>query len=73
ISTQTEMDEIIDTYNAAVETLATSKELTLVDVNSWLTLSDLTDGVHPTVAGYAKMGNNWYEILESEITSRIDG
>ncbi len=70
--TQEELNDIIDTYNAAVEELAEEKGLTLVDVNGCLTLSDLTDGVHPTVAGYAKMGNLWYETLESEILSRIE-
>lgn len=68
---QTEMSEIVDTYNAAVTNLAEEKGLTLVDINGALTLFDLKDGIHPTVDGYAKMGDLWYEVLESEIRGRL--
>lgn len=69
---QAELDEIIDTYNASVKALAEKKSLTLVDINSSVTLADLKDGIHPTADGYAKMGKLWYSTLESEIRSRVE-
>lgn len=70
--TQAELDEIVNTYNASVKALVKSKSLTLVDINSSVTLSDLKDGIHPTADGYAKMGKLWYSTLESEIRSRVE-
>ena len=70
--TQEELDLIVDTYNTAVKELASEKRLTFVDINGCLTLDDLKDGIHPNTDGYAKMGNLWYNTIESEITSRID-
>lgn len=67
---QAELDAIVDTYNAAVSALAEEKNLTLVDINSVLVLSDLQDGIHPNSNGYAKMGTLWYDTLEKEIRMR---
>lgn len=68
---QAELNEIVDTYNMAVVSLAQKKGITLVDINGCITLSDLQDGIHPNAAGYAKMGELWYSILEDEIKARI--
>lgn len=70
--TQEELDLIVDTYNSAVKELASEKGLTFVDINGCLTLGDLKDGIHPNTDGYAKMGDLWYNTIESEITSRIE-
>lgn len=67
---QTELNTLVDTYNNSVAALAEKKGLTLVDINGCITLSDLKDGIHPTAAGYAKMGDLWYNTLESEIRRR---
>lgn len=67
---QAELNAIVDTYNNSVAALAEKKGLTLVDINGCITLSDLKDGIHPTAAGYAKMGSLWYNTLEREIRTR---
>lgn len=69
--TQEELDAQINSYNTAVKAIAETNELTLVDVNSCLELTDLRDGVHPSPDGYAKMGGLWYSTLEDELESRI--
>lgn len=67
---QAEMDAMVDAYNTAVAALAEKKGLTFVDINGSVTLSDLKDGIHPTAAGYAKMGELWYSAIEGEIRTR---
>jgi lysophospholipase L1-like esterase len=62
----------INNYNAEMETLVTTKaadgyniyfanaggSLTVDDING-----ELDDGLHPTEAGYNKLGNAWYDFL----------
>ncbi|HEY5583698.1 MAG TPA: RICIN domain-containing protein [Ruminiclostridium sp.] len=52
-------------YNAQMKRLIPSKVLqgkpvSLVDINSSITISDLSDDCHPNTTGYAKMGDFWY-------------
>ena len=35
------------------------------DINSQLSFSDLSDGLHPNVSGYNKMGDAWYAAIQS--------
>ena len=67
---QAELDVIVDTYNAAVSDLAEEKNLTLVNFNGVLELSDMKEGIHPNSDGYAKMGTLWYNTIEEEIRMR---
>ncbi|GAA3274045.1 SGNH/GDSL hydrolase family protein [Dactylosporangium vinaceum] len=58
------------TFNAAIPGIVQSranagKHVHLVDMHAALTAADLTDGVHPTAAGYDKMAATWYTALRS--------
>jgi lysophospholipase L1-like esterase len=60
----------VRTFNAAVPGIVQSKvnagkHVHLVDMHSVLTAADLTDGIHPTAAGYDKMATAWYAALRS--------
>jgi lysophospholipase L1-like esterase len=48
-------------YNAALPALLTAKgaKVHFVDLRAAITVADLQDGVHPSAAGYAKMGKAW--------------
>ncbi len=66
------MDEIVNTYNAAIEEIATRKEaegknIAFANVHATTTKADLYDGVHPSEEGYAKMGLQWYNYLKAYI------
>lgn len=39
--------------------------VTLVDMHSVLTTSDLSDGVHPTQTGYDRMGDAWFNAIQA--------
>ena len=54
-------------YNAALPGALQGKgsHVHLVDMHSAVSTGDLADGVHPTAAGYAKMGAVWYSALRS--------
>jgi cellulase/cellobiase CelA1 len=41
------------------------KHVHLVDMHSAVTTADLTDGIHPTAAGYDKMAATWYTALRA--------
>ncbi|MBD2180129.1 GDSL-type esterase/lipase family protein [Aerosakkonema funiforme] len=43
--------------------VAQGKNVTYVDINSKLNQNDLADQIHPTLDGYTKMGNAWYDAL----------
>ncbi len=63
-----EMDAAVDAYNADVRAVVAKKQaegkpITQADINSVLTKSDLSDGVHPSVDGYHKMADYWFEVL----------
>jgi lysophospholipase L1-like esterase len=60
----------VRTFNAAIPGIVQSKansgkHVHLVDMHDALTVSDLTDGIHPTAAGYDKMAATWYSSLLS--------
>lgn len=62
------VEERARAFNAAVPGLvadwaARGRRVHFVDQHSALTPADLQDGVHPTAAGYAKMGDRWYQEL----------
>ncbi|WP_216326696.1 DUF4038 domain-containing protein [Deinococcus aestuarii] len=59
-------------YNAAIPGIAKSradqgKKITFVNVGAALTLADLADGVHPTVSGYNKLADLWYQALRQTL------
>ena len=48
------------------EELALGRQVYVVDVHSDMTPSDLTsDGVHPTLTGYNKMADAWFQVLRT--------
>lgn len=58
----------VQAFNAAIPGLvqsraAAGKQVHFVDMHAKLTAADLADGIHPSEAGYAKMGAAWYEAL----------
>jgi len=58
----------VDTYNQAVTSLvaqrkAAGQHILLASMASVLS-SDLVDGVHPTDAGYVKMANAWFPVIQ---------
>ena len=68
------------TYNAQIpgiveEKVAAGKKVSFVDVNKALTVDDIFDGVHPSIEGYEKIANTWYDWIESSedtLTGGID-
>ncbi|KAJ7625778.1 lipolytic enzyme [Roridomyces roridus] len=62
----------VNTYNTQVASIvstqaAAGKHILLADMASVIMASDLTDGVHPTNAGYVKMGNAWFPVIQQAI------
>lgn len=63
------LNERIDTYNAAIPGVvsavrATGADVRFVDLNARMALSDISsDKLHPTDAGFLKMGDIWYDAL----------
>jgi len=60
----------VDSYNAAIPGIVRAKAaagepVSFVDVHGALTGDDLTDGIHPTALGYAKIGDAWFEALQN--------
>jgi len=58
------------TFNAAVPGIVQSKvnqgrRVHLVTMHNALTTADLVDGIHPTLNGYNKMANTWFNALRS--------
>ncbi len=67
----------VRTFNATIPGMVQSKvnagkHVHLVDMHSALTAADLTDGIHPTAAGYDKMAATWYAALRSVPGSLAD-
>ncbi len=63
------MDAAVEACNGQIRELAQKKQekgakLRLAEVNRVLTKEDLYDGVHPSEAGYEKLGLFWYRTLE---------
>ena len=72
--------EIMDGYvaqcNQAIKNVvdnlqAQGKNVELADIASVVTKADLYDGVHPTQAGYEKMGAYWYEIVKGCVDAKF--
>ena len=64
------MDECVNTYNNTIKEIvrkrqANGENIRLADINSVLTKDDLYDGVHPKKTGYDKMGEYWFNTLDS--------
>jgi lysophospholipase L1-like esterase len=65
---------LVDQYNADIpgivqSKVAAGKPVYLVDMHSVITASDLSDEIHPTQAGYDKMGNAWYAIIKPNLVA----
>ncbi len=72
-----EMDKAVDDYNAEIREIVSRKQaegkpIAQADINSVLTKEDLLDGVHPSAAGYEKMGTYWYGKLTEYINSKSE-
>ena len=52
--------------NAVQNLEAQGHAVSLVDTSS-LTLSDLSDGIHPNQAGYAKLASIWFDAIQDEV------
>lgn len=58
------------TFNASIPGIVQSKanqgkHVHLVNMHNALTTADLVDGIHPTLNGYNKMANTWFNALRS--------
>jgi lysophospholipase L1-like esterase len=53
-------------YNSAIPGLVSSMgdNFHFVDMHSLISTSDLADSLHPSQAGYDKMGNAWYDTVQ---------
>ena len=61
----------VNTYNQAITTLVNNKtaagqHILLASMSSVLS-SDLSDGVHPNDAGYVKMANAWFPLINQAL------
>ncbi|MFC9687233.1 SGNH/GDSL hydrolase family protein [Kribbella sp. NPDC056951] len=67
------LNERINTYNAAVPGVvasvrATGADVRFVDLNARMSLSDISsDKLHPSDAGFLKMGDIWYDAVASVV------
>ncbi|KAJ7614166.1 lipolytic enzyme [Roridomyces roridus] len=46
---------------------AAGQHILLVDMASVIGVADLVDGIHPTDAGYVKMGNAWFPVIQQAV------
>ena len=72
------MDAAVESCNAQIRALcsqkrAEGKRIQLAEINKLLTKADLKDGVHPSEAGYAKMGEFWFQKLLDYRAGKFDG
>jgi len=68
LNTAAGQSALVATYNAAVAQLVSARQaagrhILLASMASVL-VSDLIDGIHPTDAGYIKMANAWFPVIE---------
>jgi len=66
----TELNAFVSSWNSRLATLASAmttpaSPIVLVDMNSGFSNTDLSDGVHPTQSGAAKMADKWLECILS--------
>ena len=57
-------------YNAAIPGVvaaqrALGEQVFFFDMNHMLNVSDIADGLHPTLAGYNKMGDAWFSAIQA--------
>ena len=69
------MDAAVEQCNTQIRALAQKKAaegkpVILANINGVLTKSDLYDGVHPSEAGYQKMGDFWYARLNEYLSGQ---
>lgn len=69
-TTNPALESVAQEYNAMLPDLvakyaAGGTKAYFLDMHSKLTLSDISDGVHPNQAGYEKMGNAWFDALQA--------
>lgn len=67
----------VSSYNSAIPGIVNNAKnagckATFFNMNQYLTLSDIPDGVHPSVSGYNKMAEAWYPVA-SQAYSRLQG
>ncbi len=70
------MDAAVELCNTQIRAVAKEMQdagepVVLAEVGKLLTKADLYDGVHPSEAGYQKMGEFWYEKLEAYLDGRV--
>ncbi|KAF7348955.1 Lipolytic enzyme [Mycena venus] len=68
LTTTSTIQASVDTFNSALTQLvntrnAAGQHILLANMSSVLA-SDLVDGIHPTDAGYIKMANAWFPVVE---------
>ena len=61
----------VSNYNAGIVSVvanhrAMGQKVAFVDIHAGLTLADLGDGLHPSAAGYVKMGNIWADAVVAD-------
>jgi lysophospholipase L1-like esterase len=61
----------VSNYNAGIVSVVAShramgQKIAFVDIHAGLTLADLGDGLHPSAAGYVKMGNIWADAVVAD-------
>lgn len=64
------IESVVQEYNAMLPGVvakyaANGTKAYFLDMHSKLTLADISDGVHPNQAGYDKMGNAWFDALQT--------
>lgn len=69
-TTNPALESVVQEYNAMLPDLAAKyaaggTKAYFFDMHSKLTLSDISDGVHPNQAGYNKMGDAWFEAMQA--------
>jgi len=60
----------VNTFNAALPAIiaahrAGGEHVYFTDINRLFTFADIHDGLHPTRAGYDKLGDAWYQAIQS--------
>ena len=61
----------VSNYNAGIVSVvanhrAMGQKVAFVDIHAGLTLADLGEGLHPSAAGYVKMGNIWADAVVAD-------
>ena len=71
ISRTKEQEQQVIEFNSHIPGIVESKavqgkNVVFVDIYSGLTFDDLQDGVHPTVEGYSKVADIWYDAIVNQ-------